>query len=580
MTFFFIDDSHDLGLLARLDGAPLLAVDLETTGRDALVPQCSKIRLIQLSDGRNSFVIDLFRVDALETLRNVLTHPGTTKVFHNAKFDVKNLLYHHSLPVRPIFCTYLTSKLLSQGNANHRHSLADVTRRFLGRTLDKSLQQSDFSRDLTEEQIQYALTDAEILIDLHRVMAPRLAELKLKGVSQLEFRTVLPVAAMELKGIKVDMEQWRDVEGRYTGLQAELEHAILEELRLPGDLPGFNTLNLNAPDQVKEALGLKGIHLSGTSDAELRQNTHLHPVIAELLEHRHVSKILNTSVRHIAEAVLPETGRIHATYFQIASASGRFACADPNIQQVPREPEIRRCFVPQPGYRYVIADYSQVELRVAAGLSEDRVMLDAYRQGQDLHRLTAALTMGKPIEKVTKEERQAAKAINFGLIYAMGAKGLQRSAKNSYGVEMSLEQAKTFRVHFFHNYSGIKAWQKTMEARGRASGYVRTAAGRIRSYQEEEIRVTELLNIPVQGTAAEGLKSALCIFWDAVERARLDAGVVAIIHDEILVEVRQDQASQVKDLLVEAMIQGISWLVPNVPFDVDAAVVSNWSEKP
>lgn len=580
MAFYLVKERADLERLGVLRGADVIGLDIETAGVNGLDPFQSRIRLLQLATAKDCVVLDLDQVDVRDQLEPLLCDNAITKVIHHAKFDMKHIYHHLGLEIQGVFCTFLASQLLAMGDRNQRHGLAEVCRRYLGESVDKTLQTSDFSGPLSDDQIMYAARDAELLPRLYDVMAQRLASYKLRRVSQLEFRTVMPVLAMELRGIRVDMERWLELESRYQGACRELEDALMRELPMEGSLPGISGVNLHAPEQVRASLSQLGVNVESTADAHLKHVRDQHPVVDKILRFRHLQKILNTTMTHVREKWVKETGRIHPTYMQIASASGRFACSDPNIQQVPRETEIRSCFIPAEGYSFIVADYSQVELRVCAGLSGDRIMLDAYQKHQDLHRLTAALTMGKPLEEVTKTERQAAKAINFGLIYAMGPGGLQRSAKTGYGVDMDLERARTLRVHFFHNYRGVKQWQEQLEKQVRASGYVRTAAGRIRQFGDEGIRVTELLNIPVQGTAAEGLKSALCIFWDRIKTSALDAHVVAIIHDEIVVEAKSDQAEQVQALLVDSMIDGMSWLIPDVPFEVESKIGQSWAEKP
>lgn len=579
MAFFYIRSEDDWGRLESLLGEAVLGLDIETHGKNALVPQQSEIRLIQLASATDCFVIDMDRSVPLTLLRELLGSKKRLIVLHHAKFDVKHLFHHHGFEIRNLFCTMLASQLLAMGKRRMRHSLAEVALRYLGVRLDKQYQHSDWSGPLSEAQIQYAAQDAEILIKLHSVLERELTNHKLHKVSRLEFRTVLPVAAMEVKGIHVDQARLAEVQQEILRRSEAIEEELLGILESGDALPGMNTLNLNAPEQVRQALQRRGIEVEDTADWRLRPLVREHPFIGRILEYRHLGKILSSTLKPFAEAILPETGRIHSNYHQIASASGRFACSDPNIQQVPREKNVRACFRPQHGCLYVLADYSQVEMRVAAGFARDPVMLKAYRGGQDLHRLTAAITLGKPVEEVSSRERQAAKAINFGLIYAMGPRGLRQSAHNSYGVDMTLEHATLFRKRYFEHYRGIQKWQRELERLARKRGYVRTAAGRIRSYENEEMRLAELLNTPVQGTAAEGLKSALCIFWDKVKEAGIDAAVVAIIHDEIIVEVNAEQAERAKSLLREAMVKGIEWLVPGVVFQAEAQIADSWAEK-
>ncbi len=579
MALFFIQTAESMADAEPLRGADAIGVDLETAGVNGLEPRQSRIRLLQMATDRDCFVFDVDKVDPWPLADPILASPDVVKVFHNAKFDVKHLWLHRGCPARNLFCTMLASKLLAKGKRHVHHGLADVARRFLHKEVDKSLQSSNWSGPLTESQIQYAARDAELLVPLYRRMDERLRAEKMHKVSQLEFRTVIPTAAMELRGVYVDMAMLAEAEQWLRGECQRLETALYQELEMSDALPGMNVLNLNAPEQVRQALHDRGVTVRDTSDAQLRPLAKDYPFIADLIQYRHYHKIVNTSIRALKESVLPETGRVHSNYHQISSASGRYACSEPNIQQVPREPRVRRCVRPQAGYAYVIADYSQVELRVAASLSKDPIMLQAYAEGADLHRLTAALTMGKAPEQVAPQERQAAKAINFGLVYAMGPNRLQQSALSSYGVEMTFDEAVKFRERYFQNYRGIHAWQQRLERQGRQRRYVRTPSGRIRSYVGEDIRVTEMFNIPVQGAAAEGLKSAMCIFWQEARDLGLDAEIVAIIHDEIIVEVKREQAPEAMALLERSMVKGIEWLAPGVPFVAEAHIAESWADK-
>ena len=565
--------------LKRLHKAEAVAVAIKLAGDSEGFPYRSKPVLIQLASAEDTFVLDPSGLDAGAALAELLESTAVRKVFRRAKGPVKQFLHHYGKATQSIFCCHLACQLLGMGNRLHKKDIAGKVQPIRDRILE--IDQSGIDpRGLQDgADLQLAAEEARLVFQLYETIAPLLSQHKLKRVSSLEFRTVLPVAAMELRGIYADQQRLNEVKAQIEAEMAAIQSELLKELRGPQSLPGVEVLNLNSPEQVRQALNERGIEVQDTAESRLRPFAAEYPFIGQLLEFRRMSRLHMAVTSQLAEFIMPETGRIHATYHQIASPSGRFACTNPNIQQIPRERSVRGCLCPEPGNIYVIADYSQVELRVAAGLSKDPLMLKAYGEGGDLHRLTAAITMGKAPEKVTKGERQAAKAINFGLIYAMGPKGLQQSAQNSYGVTMSLEEAKTFRQRYFENYRGIQQWQQGLEKFGRQNEYVRTAAGRIRAYAGEKMRITELFNTPVQGTAAEGLKSALCIFWDKSRDAELEASIVAIIHDEIIVEVRRDQAERAKQILESSMIEGIQWLVPNVAFEVDAAIASSWAEK-
>ena len=579
MALIHMTKQAHLADFQRVMQAKVVAIALKTAQPEPANPWRSPMRWIQVATREDIFIIDAGSVDCRDAMVPLLEDPNILKVFHHAKFAARHFLQRWNAAPRPLFCTYHAGQLLAMGRRGFQHRLRDLAERFLQSSPEPTWELLWERDEIDEDLIQAAADEAELLLDLHQAMNAAIATHKLKRVTSLEFRTVVPVAAMELRGIFVDRERLKPLT---TSLQAELdalETEVKQHLRDPESLfEDESFLNLHSPKQLLPALQRAGVEVRDTSEHQLRPYLDKHPWLKSLLAYRHRSIVLNT-LHQLEQAIAPETGRVHATYHQIASPSGRFACSDPNIQQVPREAEVRSCIRPEPGYRYVMADYSQVELRVAAGLSQAPVMMEAYRNGEDLHRLTAALTMGKQPDQVTSSERQAAKAINFGLIYAMGAAGLQASAKNSYGVALSMEEATTFRDRFFQNYHGIARWQQRLGEEGRRRGYVRTAGGRLRSYQGEKMRITEMLNTPVQGTAAEGLKSALCIFWDKVKAAELDAAIVAIIHDEIIVEVREDQAERAKEVLVASMTEGIAWLVPGVPFVADAALASSWAEK-
>ncbi len=580
MTIHLIDQPSHLSALDHFAHSNLLVIALKTAGTPARNPRRAVINTLQISDGQSFAVIDVDQVDCRAWLQPRLENPAVTKVFHRAKFAVKHFLYHWQTAVQGLFCTYHASQILAMGAGGQRHALTDLSQHFLGRYCDTPWEQVWHRRGpLTAGDCDVAAEELKLLFDLYQQMQAKIREHKLKRISSLEFRTVVPVAAMELKGIFVDVARIQVLRERYRAEMQENERLAVDNIpSLQANLWGEKELNLNSPKQVLQALQDAGMPIADSSESQLRAHLQTYPWLQALLDYRHRAMMLH-SLDQLENAVDADSGRVHATYHQIASPSGRFACSDPNIQQVPREKEVRACVRPAPGYAYIVADYSQVELRVAAGLAEDPVMMKAYRDGRDLHRLTAALTMGKDEQEVTADERQAAKAINFGLIYAMGAGGLQASAQNSYGVTLSFEEATTFRRRFFDNYHGIARWQRGLEAFAQKHHHVRTAGGRIRAYHDGKMRITEVFNTPVQGTAAEGLKSALCLFWDKTRAQGVDAAIVAIIHDEIIVEVAEDQIEQAKQLLNEAMIEGIAWLVPNVPFVADAAVAESWAEK-
>jgi DNA polymerase-1 len=246
----------------------------------------------------------------------------------------------------------------------------------------------------------------------------------------------------------------------------------------------------------------------------------------------------------------------------------------PNIQQIPRAPEFRKCFTAPSGRKLLIADYSQIELRVAAQITQDKRMLEAYRNGEDLHSLTASLILGKPVGAVSKYERQYAKAVNFGLIYAMGPDGLRQYAQLSYDVEMTLEQAKKFRSLFFQAYPGIKEWHDRLKTRQPETG--QTISGRKFPFLKQ-YGLPAYCNTPVQGTAADILKKALGVL--AAKLSGTNTYIVGTIHDEIILECDEDKAEYFGQLLKDIMVYASNSILKEVPSQVDFAIADRWSEK-
>jgi DNA polymerase-1 len=404
-----------------LSHSTIIGIDTETTGLD---PLTDRLRLLQLTaPGWPVLVIDLWQIPegTREPLRRLLTQPSRVKIFHNAKFDLK-FLRQAGLQVHgPFIDTMLASQLLDAGLRSRRHGLADVVRHFLHAELDKELQSSDWSGVLTPEQLQYAATDAAVLLRLRDVLLPALQAAGLAEAAVLEWRCLPAVAAMEWSGIGVDQVHLTALGQQLERETAQAATTLTGLLHPPQETEQAALfagppapINLDSPSQVLHALQALGVPVESTAKWALAPLTEAFPVVKALLAYRHVRKALSLACSLPAH-IHPVTGRMHATYWQLGAATGRFSCSDPNLQQMPRTAAFRRCVVAAPGYRLVMADYSQIELRVMAELSGDPRMLAAYQAGEDLHRLTAALLLDKAMDQVTAEERQAAKAVNFGL---------------------------------------------------------------------------------------------------------------------------------------------------------------------
>jgi DNA polymerase I len=248
------------------------------------------------------------------------------------------------------------------------------------------------------------------------------------------------------------------------------------------------------------------------------------------------------------------------------------SCGDPNMQQLPRGKEYRRCVIAPAGRVLVKADYSQIELRIAAKVANEPRMIEAYRNGEDLHVLTAARLLGKPVDQVTKADRQIAKSANFGLLYGMGAPGYRIYARSNYGLDMTEEEAVGYRQAFFETYPGLVAWHRRTGQTGKRSIETHTLTGRRR---RDVGRFTEKLNTPVQGTGADGLKLALALLWERRDRAP-GAFPVLAVHDEIVVEADTERADAVAAWLKQAMLDAMIPLIEPVPVEVEVKIARNW----
>ena len=560
-----------------ISGHRLIGMDTETTSLD---PYNGRVRLLQLSTAEANYVIDLFRVAALDypELRSLLLSPDHIKVLHNAKFDLKMLLHHFQIEVGPIFDTFLASKLIAAGRPDLRHGLAALSDRLLDEFIDKSVQISSWSGRLTEEQYRYAARDSQIVLPLRERLIASLVELGMVEVAKLEFDCVLPLAAMELAGMAIDTVCWRNQTQMV--LQAhEIISSELKQLLAPGieqlSLFGEPDINLDSPAQVIEALGRMGIRIEGTRGFQLQPLAKDHPAIQKLLEYRTVQKALSSYGDSMLEHLNPKTGRLHPDFHQIGATGGRMSCSDPNLQQVPNTPEYRACFRAPAGRKLVIADYSQIELRIIADWSQDTRLVKALMSGEDLHSVTASQMLGVPLEQVSKEQRAAAKQLNYGLIYGLGPQGL------SARIDCSIEDAEALIRTYFTTYSGVAEWLRDAAERAIEDRENRTRSGRLITFSFDPLARAQVAgierlgkNAPIQGSSADIIKRALILLYAALKP--LDAQIVNCIHDEIVVEVAEAEAEHCRVIVEREMVLAAREFIRSVPATVDSVIADAW----
>ncbi|HEX5888371.1 MAG TPA: DNA polymerase [Pyrinomonadaceae bacterium] len=574
--------------IETLSSQPVVGLDTETTELD---PYTSRLRLIQLATPDRVYIIDFDKFadadtrksEALEPLRRLLAAPRPIKIAHNAKFDAKFIKHNLGIDLGGLFDTLLASQLVGAGDIEERHGLETVAERYLNELVDKSERLSNWNLELTEAQLEYAARDAAILLPLREKLIERLKSESLVRVAQLEFECVMPVVDIELAGFFMHKDRWLEqlgiVQKRAMELAEQLQQVLAEE-SLQGSLfggPQREDINLDSQQQLTKALNRLGIPVpDSTRNWKLQPLAAQYPVIATLLEYRTVQKALTSYGTNMIDMINPVTHRLHADFRQIGAPTGRFACTNPNIQQVPHAVEYRRCFSGYPdGRRLVIADYSQIELRILAEFSGDRGFMEAFNTGADLHRVTASQVFNTPVDQVTKEQRDFAKRLNFGVVYGIGA---QRFALMT---GLSVSEAENVLRRYFGTYRELDTYLRDAANRAVSDRQARTGSGRLVRFRYDEndrqqVSMTQRngKNTPIQGTSADILKRALRLLKD--ELSTTNAQIVNIIHDEIVVEADADEAEEIAAKVERIMCAAGQEFLKTVPVKVETEIADEW----
>src|SRR5947208_3051266 len=568
----------------ELSNKHAIGLDTETTDLD---PYTARLRLIQLAAPDGVYIVDLHRFnedvkrsEALASLRQMLAAPRPIKIAHNAKFDAKFIKHNLGGDNGGVFDTLLASQLVSAGDIEQRHGLEAIAGRYLNEAVDKSERLSNWEFALSESQLQYAARDAAVLLPLREKLIDRIKALSLVQCAQLEFECVMPVVDLELAGFYMDKTRWLEqltiVEEKRGEVANELQEMLGEgvaQASLFG--PPRANINLDSQQQVTEALTRLGIPLpDSTRIWKLQPLAAQYPVVEKLLEYRTMQKALTSYCQNMIEIINPKTGRLHADFRQIGAPTGRFACTNPNIQQVPHAAEYRRCFMGNPEKRrLVIADYSQIELRILAQFSGDEAFINAFRSGADLHRVTAAQVFGVSADQVTKEQRDFAKRLNFGVVYGIGAQ------RFSIMTGLSVTEAENVLRRYFSTYRGLDAYLPESAHRAVDEKQARTASGRLVRFRFDEqdrqqISMTQRngKNTPIQRTSADILKRALRLLKDDLRDT--SAKIVNIIHDEIVVEVDEGESEEIARKVEGAMCSAGEEYLQTVPVKVETQIAS------
>lgn len=582
-------------LLGRIKGSSPCAVHLHTasspSGKDQLVGLAIAL------DPHQAFYLPLeetspapgrlTRAQVLKGLTPLLEDEGLKKVWHNLKPDCR-LLASLGITLRGVIMdTMVASYLLNP--AKRTHSLAEAALEHLHHQLSISLSGPDSAprraaepHHRTAAAWESACEQADVIFLLSRVLGPKLQENRLVELfEQIEMPLILVLATMEEAGVKVDSALLSDVSRRLTRELANLEEEIYRRAGL--------RFNINSPQQLSEVLfeklglpaGSRTKTGRSTNVEVLKKLAGLHEVPGMVLTYRSMTKLKSTYLDVLPRLADPATGRIHTTFNQTATVTGRLSSTDPNLQNIPVRgkwgEKIRRAFIAEKGHLLVSADYSQIELRVLAHLSGDRALVQAFREDRDVHALTAAGLFQVSPEQVTPAMRRQAKVVNFGIIYGMGAVGLAQE------LDITRTEAEVYIDAYFATYQGVRAYIDETLAKARQQGYVTTIFGRIRHLPDlrssnrtvREFAERAAINAPIQGTAADLIKKAMIAIDRRIAAEKLSARMILQIHDELLFEVSERDQERLLPLVKETM-EGA--LLLDVPIKVTIGYGENWEQ--
>ncbi len=593
-----LDETRFKEWLARLEAAELFAFDTETTSLDYMSAELVGVSFA-MEAGHAAYVPvahvydgapeQLARDWVLEQLKPLLEDPKRAKVGQNLKYDM-SVLARYGIELRGVrFDTMLESYVLD--SVATRHDMDSLALKYLShRTIHfedvagKGAKQITFDQVPLEQAGPYAAEDADVTLRLHQTLWPKLEpEASLKSLFEnIELPLLTVLSQIERAGVRVDADMLKQQ-------SAELAARMVDIEKEAHDVAG-GAFNLGSPKQIQEILfdrlGLPVLSKTpkgqpSTAESVLQELAHDYPLPKLILEHRGMSKLKSTYTDALPGCINPATGRVHTSYHQAVASTGRLSSADPNLQNIPiRTAEgrrIRQAFVASPGYTLVAADYSQIELRIMAHLSGDAGLRSAFEAGEDIHKATAAEVFGTTLDNVSGEHRRSAKAINFGLIYGMSPFGLARQL----GIARS--EAKDYVDLYFARYPGVKKFMDETRAQAHETGYVETVFGRrlhlpeinSRNAQRRQYAERTAINAPMQGTAADIIKRAMLKLSGWLADCGLDARMIMQVHDELVFEIREDQAQVAAATIEEFMCDAASLAVP---LAVDVGTGANWDE--
>ena len=582
----------------KIEIAKLFAVDLETTSLDYM-----KAEIVGLSfsvkEGEAVYIPvahdyedapkQLDRTKVLNALKPALENNKQLKTGHNLKYDM-SVLANYNITLRGVAYDSMLESYVIDSTAT-RHDMDSCAMKYLGlktikyeEVAGKGAKQIPFNQVILDQAGPYAAEDADISLRLHEHLWPRVIENKKLQIlfETMEIPLVPVLSYMERIGVLVDADMLHKQSKQLMKRMQEVESEV-------HDLAG-EEFNLSSPKQLQEILYNK-LQLPVKKKTPKGQPSTAEPVLQELandypmprliLEYRSLSKLKSTYTDKLPEQINLKTGRVHTSYHQAVTATGRLSSSDPNLQNIPVRNEegrrIRQAFIAPKGYKIVAADYSQIELRIMAHLSSDKGLLSAFSEGRDIHRATAAEVFGLDESKVTNEQRRHAKAVNFGLIYGMSAFGLGKQ------LGIGRNEAQSYIDLYFERYPGVKTYMDETRERAREQGYVETVSGRrlylpdikASNMQRRQYAERTAINAPMQGTAADIIKRAMISIFDWLRNEQPDVRMIMQVHDELVFEIAEKQLDESVAIIKDKMIIAADL---SLPMEVDVGIGNNWDE--
>jgi DNA polymerase I len=587
-------------LVKELKPADIIAFDTETTGTDPLLAELVGISL-SVKEGEGFYIPtghaagqQLSLEEVVAALKPIFENEDLPKVGHNAKYDMA-VLHEAGIEVRGLsYDTMLGAFLIEPGSAIGLKKLAKAQLQIEMTEIEELI--GTGKKQITMAQVPitdaapYAAADADLTLRLRHLQEPKLNELGLRKLLDTVDIPLVPVLlSMELAGVKVDAAFLGEMSQRFDVRLKDIERVVYQ-------LVGYE-FNLNSPAQLGEALfsklGLKAPGERKTSTGKvsvaadvLESMQGMHPVIDLILENRQLSKLKGTYLDALPKLVNPKTGRVHTSFNQTGAVSGRIASQDPNLQNIPIRTElgreVRRAFIVEPGNVMIAADYSQVELRIAAHIANDPGLRAAFAAGQDIHRATAAKVLNIPLDQVTSDQRSFAKRVNFGLLYGMGTQSLAQQAG------ISMKEAQQFVDAYFAGFPNIRKYIDETKRKAKDDGYVETLLGRRRYFPilqtatrdprtniMQRSAEREAINHPIQGTAADIIKIAMINIQCELAQQKLKARLILQVHDELILEAPMQEKDAV-EALVRELMENAYQLDPALKVEIGAG--QNWDE--